>query len=146
MIPEQMELSLERWKLFIWICFGASGANLLAAIADLIFAPRRADLDQFSSWLLVWILIQVIAVAPATVLTTSQEWRKVPMSLRFQIIFGSLGAAWIALCAFGLRAIQMIDLSGGEIVILVSAVGVILSAAYFRLRKQLLTAPESLFP
>ncbi len=127
MILEQMEIHLEKWKRFVWICFGASTAQILAAAADLIFNPRRAGMEQYSSWLLVWILIQIAAVTPAILLTASREWRKVPMSIRFKIIFGSLSASWIALCSFGLRLRLLIDTPFEDILLPLVILGLILA-------------------
>jgi hypothetical protein len=76
---------------------------------DLNANPRQPALDQYNSLLLAWILVQGLAVAPAIVLSTSCEWRRVPLPLRFQTVFDSLFASWVALCAFGLRVPRIID-------------------------------------
>jgi hypothetical protein len=146
MILEQMEMRLEKWKRFVWICFGASTALILSAAADLVFNPRRAGTDQYVSWLLVWILIQGAAVAPAILLTSGHEWRKVPLSLRYQCIFGSLAASWIVSFSLGLRLRLVIDAPTGDVLLLLLLLGLILAWMYFRLRKELITAPESMFP
>jgi hypothetical protein len=146
MILEQMEIRLEKWKRIVWVCLGASAAELLSSAADSIFNPRRVGIDQYYSWIFAWIIVQSAAVAPAILLAAKREWRQVPLPLRFQTVFGSLFASWLALCSFGLHVRFMIDSPAEDIPFFLLIIGLVLGWIYVRLRKQLVTAPESMFP
>ncbi len=142
MTPEQMEIRLEYWKRLIWMSVGAS-AGLLA---DAAVISRRPELDQYVAWMIVWLIFQGVAIAPAIRLTLGRDWRILPMVFRFQAIFGSLTASWLALAALGLRTQRMLDVSPPAIMPLIILVGLALAGIYVTLRKNLVTAPESMFP
>ncbi len=145
MTIEQMELRLEKWKRFVWFSLGASVTILLTAAADSWLVPHRPGTDQYTARLFVWILVQCAAVFPAALLTLGRDWRKMPISLRFNTIFGFLAASWIAMISFGWQ-LQFLMSLPGDVTLLILLVGVLLAGMFFYLRNKLETAPESMFP
>ena len=146
MIIEQMESRLETWKRLVWISLGASASLLAGAAADWMFTSHHPGVDQYASWLIVWLLVQIVSVFPAARLIVGRDWRKLPVSFRLNIIFGSLAASWIALFSFCLRVQSMVYLSPLEVIFFIFSIGFALAGMYFHLRRQLLTTPESMFP
>ncbi|MBN1439304.1 MAG: hypothetical protein JW929_07845 [Anaerolineales bacterium] len=143
---EQMEFRLTKWQALVWACLGAAGGQLLSSVADALQPRRQIGLDQYLSWLWVWIIVQTLAVAPAVVLILHRDWRSLPLSLRLRCVFGSIAAAWMALFSFGLRLRSGLDFAEYHVVIPLLILGAVLTWIYIRLRNQLFTAPEAMFP
>jgi hypothetical protein len=146
MTLEEMELRLARWKTGVWAALGASAAMVLASASDGILAGRSPDPDQYSAWLLTWFLVQCAVVAPAVRLTLSRKWRRLPIELRLNPVFGSLAAAWLTLVSFGLRVVRTITIDPGNVYFFILLVGAVVGWAYFRVRTKILASPESMFP
>jgi hypothetical protein len=145
MTIEQMESQLEKWQRFMWFSLGASAAILLSAAADAWMIPYRPGLDQYMLRLAIWILIQCAAIIPAALLILGRKWRKTPVFLRFNTIFGFFSASWIAMMSLGFNLQLFTDIPG-DIPLLLLIVGLVLAGMYFSLRKKLVTAPEAMFP
>jgi hypothetical protein len=145
MTIEQMELRLEKWKRFVWFSLGASVTFLLTTAADARLVPHPPGDGPNFARLLLWVLIQFASVVPAALLTLGQDWKKTPISLRLNTIFGFLAASWIVMISFG-RHLQVLEAMPGDIALLILIVGIILAGMYFYLRNRLETAPEAMFP
>ena len=145
MTIEQLELRLEKWKRYVWFSLGASAYMLLSAAVDALLVLRQPDPNRSVPRLIVWILIECAVVSPAVLLTLGREWRKMPITLRLNTIFGSLAASCMAIVPFGWRLQLMINFPG-DIPLLLLIVGVLLAGMFFYLRNKLETASESMFP
>ena len=130
-------------QLFINVFFSIemeSGAPNLS-----IFQQYNREIFQglISLWrILLWLLLEIAALAAAIILAFHPTWRKIALAKRLDLIFGYLLAGWVTLLSLGAQ--DPVNASNGYnalVVVFLLAIGL----GYWQLRRKKDKA-EEVFP
>ncbi len=106
-------------------------------------SPGGLSMVYLSPWrLLLWLAVEIAALAPAAILGLASRWRKVALSKRLDLIAGFLLAGWLDLLALG--ATDPLNVGAGYSVVVILYL-LLLGGGYWALRHQRDQA-EEIFP
>ena len=166
---ERLEAQLPRWEKWLYACYSAAVIMLVHAfikasenflLADLLFSLEQKAgvptnipnyfgyvnnvnnviLSPERNWL--WVIVELVALAPAAILAFHSAWRKVPLVKRLDLIFGFLLAGWVNLLALGAQ--NPLNASDGYNVLVIGYL-LALGLGYWWLRRKKDRA-EEVFP
>ncbi len=123
---EHLEIQLARWEKWLYLCLGAAVMMLIhglikgyenTQLTGLFFVLEAQGVDvrqvvpqyyhQFSQVyisagrLILWLVVELAALAPAAILGLHSHWRRVALETRLDLVGGFLLAGWINLLALG---------------------------------------------
>ncbi len=163
---EQLEARLSRWEKWVYLCLGAAIVLLMESLIkgyenvllDEMYFTLQTNRESieflrlhsmewslilYSPWrFLLWLVVEIAALAPAAILGLASHWRRVALSKRLNLIAGFLLADWLNLIALG--ATNPLDMGAGYNVLVIFYL-LLLGGGYWAMHRKR-TRIEEMFP